>query len=327
MRRRVFAALVICAAAIWPAGATAQQDTLPVVGFLSSASARSFSHLTAAFREGLARAGVIEGESVSLVFRWAEGDYARLPALARELVDLNVSVIVASGGDRPALAAKSATSQIPIVFTGSDDPVKFGLVETLGRPGGNVTGASMFTSEVEIKKLELLREVSPGAEKVGMLINPDNPAAETDTGELTALARTMGLEPYVADARSVEDIAAAFSDFAAAGIDALLVGHDPYFNDQRRLIVELAARLGVPAVYEHREFVEAGGLMAYGNPVDENYRLAGDYVAKILAGADPAELPVQQPTRFELTVNLRTAAALGIAIAPSVLVRADDVIE
>jgi putative tryptophan/tyrosine transport system substrate-binding protein len=238
-----------------------------------------------------------------------------------------VAVIVASGGDRPTLAAKAATSTIPIVFTGSDAPVKFGLVESLSHPGGNVTGITMFTSELEIKKLDLLHELLPEARLIGMLVNPNNPAAETDVQDIQVAAEAMGKQLHVVRALSEKEIDLAFVDFRRQKPEGLLVGHDPFFNSQRHQIVARATSLAVPAIYEHREFVLAGGLMSYGNIIQDNYRLAGNYAGRILKGAEPADLPVQQATKFELVVNLKTAMALGLEFPSSILVRADDVIE
>ena len=311
----------------WPTVIWAQQPEMPVIGFLSGASADSFAHLVAAFREGLKEAGFIEGKNVAIEYRWAEGRYDRLPVFAADLVNRQVAVIVASGGDRPTLAAKAATSTIPIVFTGSDAPVKFGLVDSLSHPGGNVTGATMFTSELEIKKLDLLHELLPGARLIGMLVNPNNPTADTDVQDILVAAKSMGKQIHVVRALSEEEIDLAFVDLGRQKLEGLLVGHDPFFNSQRQQIVALATRLGVPAIYEHREFVLVGGLMSYGNIIQDNYRLAGVYAGRILKGAEPADLPVQQATKFELVINLKTARELGLEFPSSILVRADDVVE
>lgn len=327
MRRRALIALLGGAAMAWPIAICAQQPEVPVIGFLSGASADSFAHLVVAFHEGLKETGFVEGENVAIEYRWAEGNYDLLPAFAAELVDRQVAVIVASGGDRPILAAKAATSTIPIVFTGSDAPVKFGLVDSLSHPGGNVTGATMFTSELEIKKLDLLHELLPEARLIGMLVNPNNPTAETDLQDIQVAASAMEKQIYVVRALSEEEIDLAFVDFGRQKLEGLLVGHDPFFNSQRQQIVDLVTSLAVPAIYEHREFVLVGGLMSYGNVIQENYRLAGLYAGRILKGAKPADLPVQQSTRFELVINLETATALGLEFPSSILVRADDVIE
>ena len=243
-----------------------------MIGFLSGASAASFAHLVAAFREGLNEAGFIEGENVPIEYRWAEGRYDRLPALAADLVSNRVAIIVASGGDPPTLAAKAATSTIPIVFTGSDNPVKFGIVTSLSRPGGNVTGMQLFTSELEVKKLEVLHELLPEARLVAMVVNPNNPSAEADVKDVQATASTFSKQIYVLRASDERGINSAFEALVQQRADALLVGHDPFFNSRRDQFVTLAARHAVPAVYEHREFVLGGGLASYGSKLTENYR-------------------------------------------------------
>ena len=327
MQRRELMTLIGGVAIAWPTVIWAQQPEMPVIGFLSGASADSFAHLVAAFHEGLKETGFVEGENVAIEYRWADGRYDRLPAFAADLVNRRVAVIVASGGDRPTLAAKAATSTIPIVFTGSDNAVKFGLVDSLSRPGGNATGVSGFTSEVEAKKLDLLHELLPKARLIGVLVNPNNPTAETDVQDIQVAANDMGIQMYVVRALSEEEIDLAFVDLGRQKLEGLLVAHDPFFNSQRHQIVALATRLGVPAIYEHREFVLVGGLMSYGNSIAEFYRLAGIYAGRILKGAKPADLPVQQPTIFELVINLKTATALGLEFPSSILVRANDVVE
>ena len=297
------------------------------VGVLSGASAPSFAHLMAAFREGLEREGFVEGDALRIDYRWAEGDYGLLPALAAELAALAPAVILTSGGDRPTLAAKAAAPGVPIVCAGSDGPVRFGLVESLARPGGDLTGAAMFTSEVEIKKLELLRDALPEARRIAMLVNPENPAADEDARAVEAAAAEMGFALDLFEAGSADGLAAAFAELARDRHDGLLIGHDPWFNSERAAIVAHANALAVPAVYEHRAFVEAGGLMSYGSVIDDNYRKAGEYVGRILKGAKPADLPVWQPTRFELVLNLGAAEALGLVFPAAVLIRADDVVE
>jgi len=310
-----------------PRGAEAQPQSLTVIGFLSSRSPDESASVVAAFRQGLNEGGYVETQNVVIEFRWAEGRYDRLPAMAIDLVNRHVALIIAAGGDRPALAAKAATSTIPIVFTGSDFPVKVGLVASLNRPGGNVTGASLFTSEVEAKKLALLRELVPKAPLIAILVNPTNPSAETAIGDVQKAAGLVGQQILLLRASSERDIGAAFKTVAEQRAAALLVAHDPYFLSRREQFVALAAHHAVPAIYEFREFVSAGGLMSYGSRIAENYRLAGSYAARILKGAKPGDLPVQQPTKFELVINLKTAKALGLTIPPSLLLRADQVIE
>ena len=300
---------------------------MPVIGFFSLAAPDAFAHLLAAYHEGLRGAGFVDGQNVTIEYRWARGRYDQLPALAAELVDRDVAIIVSSGGDRPSLAAKAATSTIPIVFTGSDDPVGFGLVESLSHPGGNMTGAAGFTSELEVKKLEILHEVLPETHRIGMLANPNNPAAEADVKEVEAAARTKAKQVRVVWASNEGEINSGFAAFARQQLEGLILGHDPFFNSRRDQIIAHVTRLAIPAIYEHREFILAGGLMSYGTDIRENYRLAGVYTGRILKGAKPSDLPVQQPTKFELIINLKAAKVLNLEFPPSMLIRADEVIE
>ena len=327
MQRREFITLLGGAAAAWPLAARAQQPAMPVIGFLSSRSAGESASVVAAFGQGLNEAGYVEGQNVAIEFRWAEGQLDRLPAMAVDLVSRQVAVIIAAGGDRPALAAKAATSTIPIVFTGSDFPVKVGLVASLSRPGGNVTGASLFTSELEAKKLALLRELVPKAPLIAMLVNPTNPSAEADIEDVRRAATAVGQQILLLRASSERDIDAAFEAVVQQRVNALLVAHDPIFLSRRDQFVALAARHAVPAIFEFREFVVAGGLTSYGIDLPDAYRKAGVYAGSILNGAKPAELPILQPTKFEFVINLKTAKALEIKLSDNLLSLADEVIE
>jgi len=327
MERRRFIEVIAGGLLAAPLAAEAQQRSPTVIGFLSSRSPGESASVVAAFRQGLNEAGYVEGQNVVIEFRWAEGQYDRLPRMAADLVSRQVAVIIAAGGDRPALAAKAVTSTIPIVFTGSDFPVKVGLVASLNRPGGNVTGASLFTSELEAKKLALLRELVPKAPLIAMLVNPTNPSAETDIADVQKGAGVIGQQVLLLRASSERDIGTAFKTVVQQRAAALLVAHDPYFLSRREQFVTLAARHAVPAIYEFREFVSAGGLMSYGSRIADNYRLAGTYASRILKGAKPADLPVQQPTKLELVINLKTAKALGLTIPQSLLLRADEIIQ
>jgi putative ABC transport system substrate-binding protein len=324
--RRTFITLLGGAMAAWPVAARAQQS-VPVIGLLHSASAEAFAPFLTALREGLSEAGFVDGQNVRIDFRWAEGHYDRLPAMAKELVGQQVALIVAGGGDRPALAAKAATTTIPVVFTGSDDPVGFGLVASLNRPGGNVTGVGLFTSELEVKRFALLRELAPTILRIAMLVNPNNPTAEPNVRDVQAAAKAVGQQIDFLRAGSEREIDSAFRTMVGQRTDALLVAHDPFLFGRREQLVTLAAYTAIPAIYEFREFVLAGGLMSYGSKLTDNYHLAGGYAGKILKGAKPADLPVQQPTKLILTINLTTAKSLGLEIPAKLLALADEVIE
>ncbi|MFL5094258.1 MAG: ABC transporter substrate-binding protein [Xanthobacteraceae bacterium] len=324
MRRRAFIALIGGAAA-WPLLVRAQR---PVIGFLSSASRQPFAHYVAAFGKGLKEEGYVEGENVTVEYRWAEGHYDRLPTLADELVGRNVAVIVASGGDPPALAAKAATSTIPIVFTATiNDPVKLGLVASLNRPGGNITGFNILTAELNAKRLEFLRELIPKSGVIGVLVNSNSPTAEHNRNEVSAAARAVGQPLAMLSADSDGEIETAIATLVQRQAAAILVVADPFFNSRRNELVAMMARHAVPAIYSLREYAAAGGLITYGPSVAEGYRLAGLYAGQILKGAKPADLPVQQSTKFELIINLRTAKALGMEVPAQLLARADEVIE
>jgi putative ABC transport system substrate-binding protein len=327
MRRREFLG-VLGSAAAWPLGARAQQQpATPVVGFLGTASSGPFAHLVAGFRRGLQETGFVEGRNAAIEYRWAEGQYDRVPALAADLVSRQVAVIVTVGGEASAAAAKAATATIPIVFNTGSDPVKLGLVTSLARPGGNATGVNIFTTELVEKRLGLLRDLVPAATTVAVLSNPNFAAAVANVRESEAAARAIGKEVVIFNASSDAEIETAFVNIVQARPGAMLVGPDPFFNSRRGLIVALAARHAIPAIYEWREFAEAGGLISYGTSLVGAYRQQGIYAGRILKGEKPADLPVVQLSKFELVINLNTARALGLAIPPGVLAIADEVIE
>jgi putative tryptophan/tyrosine transport system substrate-binding protein len=303
----------------------AQQRPMPVIGYLSFASPGPFAPLLAALRQGLSETGYVEGQNVAIEYRWAEGHYDRLPALAADLVGRKVDVIAASGPPS-ALAAKSATSMIPIVFS-SGDPIGEGLVISLARPAANLTGVSLFTAELMPKRLELLSELVPQAKAIALLVNPNNPNTEPMIRDVQEAARAKGVQLPILKASTVDEIDTAFASLIQLHVGGLVVGTDPFFNNRREQLVALAARHAVPAIYEWREFAVAGGLISYGSSLAAAYRQVGIYAGRILKGAKPADLPVEQPSRFELVVNLKTADALGLKVPPSILARADEVIE
>ena len=305
----------------------AQQKAMPVIGFLGGSSPGPFAPYVAGFHQGLRETGYVEGQNVVIEYRWAEDRYDRLPGLAADLVSRKVDVIATSGGIPAARAAKNVTSAIPIVFTGIGDPVGAGLIASFSRPGGNVTGMSFFTNELNLKRLELLSELVPQARMIAILVNPNNPVAEHTIRDAKEAARAKRAQLQILKAGAEGDFGTAFVSLVQAHAGALLVSSDPFFNSRREELVTLAARDVVPAIYEWREFVAIGGLISYGPSITGIWRQAGAYVGRILAGAKPADLPVQQPTKFELVINLKTARALGLTVPPAILARADEVIE
>lgn len=302
------------------------QPKKPRIGFLSSASQEQFSHTYAAFLQGLRDLGYVEGQNIVIESRWAEGKAERLPDLAAELVRLKVDLIVSTGGTGTALAVKSATTTIPVVFTAGGDLVKVGLIASLARPGGNLTGLSLLTVELGAKRLELLKETFPKVHRVAMLGNPANPAYASQVREAQVTAKALGVQLQILEAKGPDDFELAFSAMTGKGAGALLVSTDAMLYAQRQRIVDLAVRSRIPAIYEFKEYVEAGGLMSYGTNIIDVYRRLAVYVDKILKGAKPGELPVEQPTNFEFFINLKTAKTLGLTIPPNVLARADKVI-
>lgn len=327
MRRRELITLLGSATVAWSFPVRAQQQTMPVIGFLTGASPGSYAPNLAAFRQGLSETGYVEGQNVAIEYRWAEGSYDRLPALAADLVARKVDVIVASGGITPAQAAKSATSTIPIVFSVGIDPVAGGLVASLARPGGNLTGFSVFVMKLMPKRLELLSELVPEAKVIAFLANPSNPGTEGDVRILQEAARAKGVQVVVVKAGNETEIDAAFAARVELHAGALIVDADAFFSSRREQLVALASRDAVPAIYGWREFAAAGGLISYGPSLTAANRQTGIYAGRILEGAKPADLPVQQPTTFELVINLKVAKALGLTIPQALLVQADEVIE
>jgi putative ABC transport system substrate-binding protein len=326
MRRREFITFLGGAAAAWPLAARAQQPALPVVGFLGSASPESWAPRVRAFHQGLSETGYVEGRNVAIEYRWAHDQVDRLPALAAELVQRQVAVLFATGGTSTPLAAKAATTTIPIIFSFGNDPVQAGLVASLNRPGGNITGASTLSLQVGPKRLELLHELVP-ATGIAFLVNPTSASAESQTKDLQVAARTLGLELHVLHASTEHDFDTIFTTVAQLRAGGLVISPDPFFSSHIEQLGALTVRHAVPAVYQYGEFVAAGGLMSYGASIAEAYRLAGIYTGRILNGAKPADLPVQQATKVELIINLRTAKALGLTVPLALLTRADEVIE
>ena len=325
MKRREFITLLGGAAAAWPLAARAQQAAVPVIGFLDAASAVGRTEFMAGFRQGLADAGYVEGHNVGIEYRWAEGDYDRLPALATDLVRRRVNVIVAPGTTAAALAAKAATTTIPIAFGVGGDPVSLGLVASLNRPGGNATGVNFFNIELQAKRMQVLRDLVPAAKRVALLVNPTDRSNESTLRDVETAA--IGQQILTFEASTGREIDGAFATLAHEKVDALFVAGSAFFATRRVQLTVLAASYSVPAIYSQRSFVDAGGLMSYGTNFTDIFRQVGLYTARILKGANPADLPVQQPTKFDLVINLNTARALRLAVPPSLLARADEVIE
>jgi putative ABC transport system substrate-binding protein len=314
-------------AAAWPVAARAQQAALPVIGFLGSGSLATDADLVAAFRQGLKETGFVESQNVKIEFRWPEGQYQRLPGMVADLVQRRVSVLVVTAGVQGALAAKAGTTTVPIIFYAGVDPIAAGLVASLNRPGGNITGITNVGVELGPKRLELLHELVPEATVIAALVNPNNSNAESLSRDLRAAARTMGFQLHILHASTESDFDTAFATLAQLRAGALMIGGDAFFNTRADQLGALTLRHAMPAIYQFSEFVAAGGLMSYGGSRMEFPRQAGVYAGRILKGEKPADLPVQQATKVKLTVNLKTAKALGLTIPPSVLARADEVIE
>jgi len=325
VRRREFITLLSSAAAAWPFAVRAQQSAMPVIGFLHIASAEAYVHVVAAFRRGLMENDLVEGRNIAVEYRWGEGQLDRMPSLLADLLDHQPSVIVASL--QGAQAAKSAGVTIPVVFSSSDDPVRQGFVETLNRPGGNMTGFYLFTAELEGKRLAVLHELVPKARIIAVLIDANHPKADAQLGDVQSAAARLGVQLVVLHANSDHDFEAALPTLIEQKPDALLVCASPFFNSTRDQLVALAARHSIPAAFELREYATAGGLVSYGNSITDVYRQLGVYVGRILKGAKPADLPVIRPTKFELVINLKTAKALGLTVPPDLLIAADEVIE
>jgi putative tryptophan/tyrosine transport system substrate-binding protein len=327
MKRRDFITLLGGAAAAWPLAARAQQPAMPVVGFLNTQSPEGVPHWVAAFRQGLKEAGFVEGQNVAVEYRWAQGQYDRLPELAADLVRRQVAVLAATGGEPSPQSAKAATQTIPIVFTANGDPVRTGLVASLNRPGGNITGITIFGADVVTKRLQLLHELVPQAAAIAYLMNPNIPNADVEMEIARTAAVSLGKEMLIFRASSEGEFGPAFASMVQQRREALLVASDVFFLSRRDQLASFAARHRIPTIYYLREFAEAGGLMTYGNRLTDAYRQVGGYVGRILKGEKPGDLPVQQSTKFELLINLKTAKTLGLEVPNSMQLLADEVIE
>jgi putative ABC transport system substrate-binding protein len=327
MRRREFITLLGGATLVWSVGARAEQPTIPVVGYLSSGSPAAFAPMVAALLRGLGEAGAVEGKSFTIDFRWAEGQYDRLPSFAADFVRRKVAVIVATGGSDPVLAAKGATSVIPIVFTGGLDPVKLGLVASIARPGGNATGIINAAPDLITKRLEVLRQLVPKANIVAVLRNPNVSGDDVQLKEIETAAQAMGQRILVFSADRENDFDTAFQSMTQSGVGALFVNASPFFTSQRKKLIALAERHAIPASYSFREFAVDGGLMTYGTSIPDQHRQAGIYTGRILRGEKPSELPVLRPTKFELVINIKAAKVLGLEIPDKLLALADEIIE
>jgi putative ABC transport system substrate-binding protein len=326
MRRREFI-VAIGSVVTWPLASRAQQLTIPVVGFMSGRSQTDSAHLVSAFRQGLSESGFVEGQTVRIEYRWAQGDYDRLPALAADLISRGVTVLVAVGGDVSAVVAARATKTIPVVFGMGGDPVKAGLVASFNHPGANVTGYTLWTSEMESKRLGLLRELLPGVPLIGVLVNPQFPPTVQELEDLEPAAKAVNQQLFVGRANNDAELDAALASFVQQRVGAFLVTAAPFFDTRHDRIVGFAARNRLPAIYQFREYAVAGGLMSYGPNIEESYHNGGVYVGRILKGEKPADLPVLQPTKFDFVINLKTAKALGLTVPPMLLAEAGEVIE
>jgi ABC-type uncharacterized transport system substrate-binding protein len=327
MRRREFIKLLSNTVVAWPLTARAQQPAMPVIGFLSSVSPQAWENYVAGFRAGLKEIGYVEGQNVTIEFRWAEGHYDRLPEMAADLVRHKVAVLVSTGGEPSVLAAKAATTTIPIVFTSGIDPIRAGIVSSLSRPGGNITGVYLFTSQIESKRLGLLRALVPGVQLIAVLLNSNRPDYTRQKRDVEEAAHAIGQQIHLLSASNESEIDAAFATAPQLRPGAMLVGADPFLNSQRDKIIALVARHAIPAMYEQREHALAGGLMSYGTNLTAGYRQVGVYAGRILKGEKPGDLPVVQSTKFEFVINLKAAKALGVEVPPNLSAEADEIIE